>query len=307
MHWWHDAKLRGHLDGMLAHCNDALDSSEWAPETHICDSYFRALNKYWNAFNYYVAELKRGDISSFTATLKAMHSESKTSIIDDAAVRDLITLTPPVMNHDALKKGGYIPGQEITDSLRRDATEEHRKSQSAFNDLLANRSEEAVDRMLKRLAELLYVIRSNIAHGEKTPYGPDIQKAERDRLVSAMALPVQKLILDVLLDRPSHRLATYGTLQPGGTNSQLLEACEGKWESCKLNGELAEINGLPIFRYSPSGPAVNAKLLTSARLGQYWKALDRFEGKEYVRHLIPVRVNDAYVVANVYEQRAIRH
>jgi gamma-glutamylcyclotransferase (GGCT)/AIG2-like uncharacterized protein YtfP len=307
MHWWNDAKLSGHLDEMLAHCNAAVDSSERAPKTHICDSYFRALNKYWNAFNYHVAELKRGDISSFTATLKAMRSESKASIIDDAAVRDLIALTPPVMNHDALKKGEYVPGEEITDSLARDATEEHRKSQSAFNDLATNRSEESVDRSLKRLAELLYVIRSNIAHGEKTPYGPDLQKAERDRLVSAIALPVQRLILDVLLDRPSYRLVAYGTLQPGGPNSQLLDACEGKWVSCTVNGALGEVNGLPAFRYSPSGPAVNAQLLTSSRLGQHWQSLDRFEGKDYVRQLVPVQLNNTCVVANVYVQRAIPH
>jgi gamma-glutamylcyclotransferase (GGCT)/AIG2-like uncharacterized protein YtfP len=307
MHWWHDVKLRGHLDGVLSHYNEAMDSTEWAPTTHVCDLCFRALNKYWNAFNHHVAELKRGDISSFTATLKAMPSESKKCILEDAAVRNLVALSPPVMNHDVLKKAGYIPGQEIADSLKRDATEEHRKLQNAFNELLVHHSEESVNRALKWLAELLYVIRSNIAHGEKTPYGPDLEKAHRDQLVSAAALPVQRLILDLLLDRPSHRLAAYGTLQPGGPNSQLLEACRGAWESCTVNGEITEKNGLPVFRYSPSGPEVAAKLLTSAILYHFWGKLDRFEGTEYVRHLIPVHLENACVVANVYEQRVALH
>jgi gamma-glutamylcyclotransferase (GGCT)/AIG2-like uncharacterized protein YtfP len=307
MHWWQDAKLRGHLDGVLSHCNEAIDSSEWAPTTHVCDLFFRALNKYWNAFNHHVAELKRGDISSFTATLQALPSALKTCILEHAVVRNLVSLSPPVMNHDVLKKGGYIPGQGVADSLKRNATEEHRKLQNAFSELQSHQSAESVDRALKWLVELLYVIRSNIAHGEKTPYGPDLQKADRDRTVSAMALPVQRLILDLLLDRPSHRLAAYGTLQPGGPNSQLLDACSGKWDSCTVNGDLIEKNGLPVLRYSPIAPDVNAKLLTSPLLAQFWENLDSFEGKEYVRHLIPVHVEDNCVVAHAYVHRVVLH
>jgi hypothetical protein len=88
------------------------------------------------------------------------------------------------MNHHTLTKRGYVLGQEISDSIKHEATAEHRKAQKALIDRDTQLSEESLDRLLKRLADFLYVIRSNIAHGEKTPYGPDLEKAHRDRQVS---------------------------------------------------------------------------------------------------------------------------
>ena len=105
-----------------------------------------------------------------------MPSELKATLLEAPATRNLVALSPPVMNHDVLKKRGYVPKQEISESLQREATEEHRKTQKALTDFDAQRSDEVADRALKRLAEVLYVIRSNIAHGEKTPYGPDLEK-----------------------------------------------------------------------------------------------------------------------------------
>ena len=37
----------------------------------------------------------------------------------------------------------------------------------------------AAARVVKKTAELLYIVRSNMAHGEKTKYGPDIDKRKR--------------------------------------------------------------------------------------------------------------------------------
>jgi gamma-glutamylcyclotransferase (GGCT)/AIG2-like uncharacterized protein YtfP len=307
MHWWNDIKLRGHLDAALAHCNEASDKSDLGEPTRACELCFHALNKYWTALNQHVDAFDRSDMGSFRETLLTLPADAKAALLDDANVQNLIALSPPVMNHDKLKTRGYVPGQEITGSMESDATKDHRQVQNAFKTLMAGHSESAVDGVLAKLANLLYVIRSNIMHGEKTPYGPDLEKAERDRLVSITALPVQRLILDMLLDRPSRRLAAYGTLQPGGPNSHLLDACGGVWESCTINGEVTTTNGLLGFRYRPGAPSVPAKLLTSPRLPQFWEELDRFEGQEYVRHLVPVQLEDTCVVASVYAQSTVRH
>lgn len=303
MHWWIDDKLRGHLDEVLAHCNEALRGEDRFSKTLICDLYFRALNKYWNAFQHHAGELARGDISSFVATLKAMPDHSKIAVLQSEQVQSLIRLNPPVMNHDVLKRRGYVPGQELTDSIKHEATEEHRKAQKAFDALIARTCPESIDRALKKLAELLYVIRSNIAHGEKTPYGPDREKVKRDRLVSAITLPVQKLILDLLLDRPSHKLVAYGTLQPGGCNAEVLAECGGRWEPCMVNGELSERNGLAFFQYCPVAPPVSAMLLTTAQLANFWPRLDGFEGAGYVRQLIFAQIENGCAIAQIYEQR----
>jgi len=69
-----------------------------------------------------------------------------------------------------------------------------------------------------------------------------------------------------------------------------------------VNGELFEKNGLPIFKYRPELPAINARLLKAPGLAQFWERLDQFEGKGYARHLIPVQTKSGWSVAYVYEQ-----
>jgi hypothetical protein len=61
------------------------------------------------------------------------------------------------------------------------------------------------ERVMKRLAELLYVVRSNNAHGEKTPYGPDIEKLKQDEMVCSIIIPIQLALLMLILDRPDFK------------------------------------------------------------------------------------------------------
>ena len=98
------------------------------------------------------------------------------------------------------------------------ASEEHRRLKTAYGDLFSQRTPEVGDRVVKRAAEVLYIVRSNIAHGEKTPYGPDLEKTRRDEQVCSVVVPLQFLLIEMLLDFPSHKLFAYGTLRPGKPN-----------------------------------------------------------------------------------------
>jgi hypothetical protein len=46
--------------------------------------------------------------------------------------------------------------------------------------------------------------------------------------------------------------------------------------------------GYPAFRPRAGGPAVPVRVLTSPKLVDAWPELDRFEGAEYRRILVPV-------------------
>jgi hypothetical protein len=240
MAWWQTSDFRGHLDEVLTHVNEATDASKAAPATRMCELYFHALNKLWNAFAQHEGEPGQADTPSFISLLQSVSEDSRSFLLKSTVLKNLVDLAPEVLDHFVLKSRGYRPGQEITTPLRRDATERHRKLRNGHGAFLTEKPDSTADSVLKKLAEFLFVVRSNIAHGEKTPYGPDLDKARRDEEVSALVVPVQKVIIDLLFDRPSQKLVAYGTLCPGGSNEKMLKDLGGEWQSCWVHGTVQE-------------------------------------------------------------------
>ena len=118
--------------------------------------------------------------------------------------------------------------------------------------------------------------------------------------------------------RTSHRLAVYGTLAPGRPNHHVVAPFGGEWTDGLIEGELVPAGwgaalGYPAFRPRVGGPAVRVHVLTSASLATAWPALDRFEGSEYQRIVVPVfsrhlgaeqaGERTLYTVANLYAAR----
>lgn len=85
----------------------------------------------------------------------------------------------------------------------------------------------------------------------------------------------------------SQRLASYGTLAPGGPNHHQLAPCRGTWSLGTVPGRRAD-RLFPVFTYDPSAPRLPVHWLASPQLPQHWERLDRFEGTEYRRILVPV-------------------
>lgn len=112
-------------------------------------------------------------------------------------------------------------------------------------------------------------------------------------------------IADALLGRPSRRLISYGTLRPGRSNSIELADLVGEWTPCFIRGRIFRRDGLDFFRWDPAGTVVEAMLFTSDGLPAAWERLDRFEGADYRRRLVPAKTAEGEdVVGQVYEQRA---
>jgi hypothetical protein len=61
--------------------------------------------------------------------------------------------------------------------------------------------------------------------------------------------------------------------------------------------------GYPALRWDPNGPVVEVHLLTSDDLPSAWPGLDRFEGGEYRRIVVPVDCGGREVLANIYVAR----
>ena len=104
----------------------------------------------------------------------------------------------------------------------------------------------------------------------------------------------------------SERLAVYGSLAPGRENHTKIEHLGGTWQAGHVFGELVNVGwgttlGYPAFRWDPKGKQIEVRLLVSSSLSAYWRELDRFEGSEYVRILVPVYHESGLLgVANIY-------
>ena len=91
-------------------------------------------------------------------------------------MKNLAFFEPQIMNHDTLRRNRYRPGVDIEPSLVRKSSEEHRKLLTAYNEFLLQRNDEIEERVLKRAAELLYVVRS-----QHRRWGKDTLRTRRDR------------------------------------------------------------------------------------------------------------------------------
>jgi gamma-glutamylcyclotransferase (GGCT)/AIG2-like uncharacterized protein YtfP len=302
MGWLNFMQQPGHITEAVIHFNEAKDRMDQrSSKTEVSRCLFDALNKLQTEWVLRVAHDTMGEVKAFqTMILEGLEEGTRDRLFNSNEFKYLVEFEPQIMNHDTLRRHGYRPDIGMRADLIKKASEEHRKLRTAYDALLAQKTKEAEDRVLKRAAELLYVVRSNIAHGEKTPYGPDVAKKERDEQVSTAVIPVQCLLFDMLLDYPNQKLFTYGTLAPGKPNHRILSGLKGTWERCTTRGQLMEVSGLPVFRWTPFGPNIEGQLFVSPDLAQQWVQLDQFEGASYKRRIISGVTNTGTVVTNVY-------
>lgn len=302
MNWITTLKSSGHITEAIIHFNQAIAGLEtgWSM-VEVSRSFFDALNKLQTEWVLYESGQEMGEIKNFqTMILKGLDAEGYINFLQSAEIRNFVFFEPQIMNHATLRRYRYRPDQELEPQLVKKASEKHHEVVNAYNTYLSQQNDEDKERVIKRAAELLYVVRSNIAHGEKTPYGPDLKKKERDEEVCRVVIPLQRLLLNVLFDYPERKLVVYGTLAPGNVSHSMLSDIQGGWKDCEVNGRVDEINGLPFFDWQPSGPSIKAQLFISAVLPRSWDRLDQFEGSKYKRILIPIRKSHRICIANIY-------
>lgn len=104
------------------------------------------------------------------------------------------------------------------------------------------------------------------------------------------------------------RLAVYGSLAPGLSNHDQVAEIPGEWSpGFVVTGDLEPLGwgvhlGFPALRWRPDGPEVEVQLFVSSSLGDHWTRLDRFEGSDYRRILVPLlKGGEVGAVANLYE------
>ncbi len=310
--WW-QPEARHFLNDTLAFINASRSNDEAIGR---CEELCKALNKTWNAFFQHrrnagtlnekekesEAKGQRSDNQSFQELmLHGLSDQQSSAFCGKESVRRFAEFTPRIMNHDTLLRLQYDPFN-ITEDVRKKASDEHRQLSNAFDRFSKTPHDLALkEALLKKVAQLIYIVRSNIAHSEKTPHGPDLEKSERDRLVSEVTASVIEDVFDILFDGPSQRLAVYGSLAPDGANTSQLAGLYGLWHEGTAKGVIEERDGFLEFQWMLRGRAVPVKVLSAPRLETQLDRLDRFEGPRYRRILVPILADGRTLVCNIYE------
>lgn len=297
---WYEKINESELSDILALYNHGKERK------HIVDrtkSYFDALNKLWNSFNTLInnnSDEKVSDSSLFKKLIiTALSVEEKENLSKSRELKNIIKLTPKVMNHDTLRNLNYDP-DEISAEIELKSQAEHSELECEYNRFNLSKIEPTT--LIKKLCRFLYVVRSNLMHGEKTAHGPDSKKVERDKNVCNAIMPILELLFQYLFDYPSNHLCVYGTLAPEKTNNDVLNNISGEWNNCRIKGDITVKDGLPFFNWNLTSTPIEVKLFVSNDLSNYQNRIDNFEGKSYKRILIPTRLNDRIRIANIFSE-----
>jgi gamma-glutamylcyclotransferase (GGCT)/AIG2-like uncharacterized protein YtfP len=313
MNIFNPVREEGNVLEALYHCNHARDIRDRS-QVEVAGTLFDALNKLQTEWRIRAAseELPNeegrpiGEVEAF----KRLHDKIlvgplREHLLASEELRALAEFEPKIWNHDTLFRNGWAPSQEMPENLLKKATDEHRGLVVALSRFHTSRSPDNERQVIRRAAGLLYVVRSNLKHGEKTPSGPDREKRRRDETVCQSVVPLLLLLVDLFFGRPSTRLATYGTLRPGEANHAVISKLTGVFEPCVLRGEVEVRNGVPVLLWNGRADRkVEGHLLESEDLPAFWAALEEFEGPEYVRHLVFAEGDSKRpVVANAFVAR----
>jgi hypothetical protein len=299
--WWTASQLRGELDVVVNLVNDARREA-LLDEERAARKFSDALNRAWNAHARLSAvPAPESDWPLVKALFTSLAAVDAVRLLRSDELRALAEIDPPVLNHRILLTRGHLGSvADVPDAVKREAAGAHLKLRRRLDNLPAEPSEDELRAALVRVADLLYVIRSNLQHGEKFA-SPDPSRIARDRLVSEKAVNVFDLFFDLLLGQPSHSLVAYGSLAPGGEHHHELEGVGGEWIEASVRGTLEHCT-YPRFTPTPAGSALAVQLLRDAPdLPGRWARLDELEGSKYRRQLIPAEPNRGpLLIANVY-------
>lgn len=103
------------------------------------------------------------------------------------------------------------------------------------------------------------------------------------------------------------RLAVYGTLAPGCKNHWVLEGLSGTWSRGTVRGHLYQegwgaTEGFPAMVFDDDGPEIPVLVFESGQLPAEWARIDEFEGPDYRRVVVPVKMaNGVFMQCCIYE------
>lgn len=281
-----------------------------------CQNLFSALESIWGLYiEYAIGNNKLSDWAKrqfeqdklsinnkFSETVNSLLTDDdKNNLIENKAFKEIIYFSPRIMSDAILESKRYNP-ENIPKELRERASVTHTKLIKSYND-----PGRKIDILITNLCKLLYEVRSNMMHCGKTPYGPDLDKSNRDEEICKLIHPTLVNIIDFLLEKPNNKLILYGTLKQRQPNALIVDYLRKEAVKIKIFGFIEVENGLPYYTFSISNPRneIEAELIINESLINEFERIDSFEGKKYKRIKVPYKKGKEIGIGHIYEKNSV--
>tara|TARA_A200000113_G_scaffold209000_1_gene207741 strand:+ start:278 stop:658 length:381 start_codon:yes stop_codon:yes gene_type:complete len=115
---------------------------------------------------------------------------------------------------------------------------------------------------------------------------------------------------DALVNLRPENLFIYGSLAPGCPNHHIVGHIQGEWQPGTVEGYLVQkgwgaamgFPGIVITGSTKPKEKVKGMMLSSSQLRDNWAMLDDFEGEQYERIIVPVKLESGHIVdAYIYQ------
>ena len=228
--------------------------------------------------------------------LKDFTKEEKKEIIFSDDFRNFLTFRPLIMDNEIVAKLTYNKTKVSDEEIQVQSNWVHKSLIDEYEKF--KRREDSTDKIISKFSKLIYVVRCNIKHHGKYPYGPIKIEADRDNAVCKLVNNILLKILNILLGYPDKKVAVYGTLKKNGVNHSIIEKYNISPEMGHVKGYIEIKENLPYFIWDLDGEKIEVEMYHSLS-EENFAELDKFESL-YVRILIPVYINKNIVISNIY-------
>ena len=187
---------------------------------NMCQEIFQTYNRVWNRVHSATSsnEDNPSDNVKFRKVLEEILVGKKlTNFISSSALTDLSKVLPLIHNDQFVSTRYNEPfsltgPQQLSEEDSLSATQAH----SEFNDYLsrvrAGTNSKNKKKFISKLSRLLYIVRSNIAHGSKLQY----QGSQRNEQICEVTYRVLLDLSNLILENGLFKIAAYGELKRGG-------------------------------------------------------------------------------------------
>ena len=187
---------------------------------NMCQEIFQTFNRVWNRIHASSSEKQeiRSDSAKFKKLLnEILGSDEFANFIFLPSLTELSEIYPLIHNDSVVSECNGSPfsltnADELPLEKSEQATSEHRE----FNDYLFRVREKTNNKnkqkFINKLARLLYLVRSNIAHGSKLQY----QGSERNEHICSLVYQVLLDLSNIILKNGLYKIAAYGELKQSG-------------------------------------------------------------------------------------------
>ena len=156
----------------------------------------------------------RLNLEKFYYFLRDMDAER---LVNLEGFNDLAGVRPFIHDDNVSRRylgGPFDPESEadLTSEQTLEATLVHQEFIAYFNELSENQNAKNKKRFIEKLARLLFVIRSNIAHGSKTHY----EGSHRNEEICSYTYEILKHIFNAILDNGLFKVAAMENLKELG-------------------------------------------------------------------------------------------